>query len=88
MPIGHENHQFAHISVQTYARIAGVLLLLTIPAGSFGEFYVPSRLIVSTDATTRSKDQVSTGKSRPVCSRGNRAATRARRWLEPGWPQG
>ena len=52
MPIGHENHQYAHMSVQTYARIAGVLLLLTILAGSFGEFYVPSKLIVSTDATT------------------------------------
>jgi len=54
MPIG-ENHQYAQvhaISVQTYARIAGVLLLLTVLAGSFGEFYVPSKLIVSTDATT------------------------------------
>ena len=52
MPIGHENHQCDHMWVQAYARIAGVLLLLTILAGSFGEFYVPSKLIVSTDATT------------------------------------
>jgi hypothetical protein len=51
MPIGHENNQYAHMSAQTYARIAGVLLLLTMLAGGFGEFYVPSKLIVSTDAT-------------------------------------
>ena len=38
-------------SLQTYARIAGVLFLLTIVAGGFGEFYVPSKLIVSADAT-------------------------------------
>ena len=37
--------------VQTYARIAGILLLLSLVAGGFGEAYVPSRLIVSTDAT-------------------------------------
>ena len=37
--------------VQTYARIAGVLFLITIVAGGFGEFYVPSTLIVSADAT-------------------------------------
>ena len=37
--------------VQTYARIAGALFLITIVAGGFGEFYVPSTLIVSTDAT-------------------------------------
>lgn len=38
-------------SVQTYTRIAGVLFLLTILAGGFGEVYVPSKLIVSGDAT-------------------------------------
>ena len=38
-------------SAQTYARIAGVLFLITIVAGGFGEFYVPSTLIVSADAT-------------------------------------
>ena len=37
--------------VQTYARIAGALFLITIVAGGFGEFYVPSTLIVSADAT-------------------------------------
>ena len=37
--------------VQTYARIAGALFLITIVERGFGEFYVPSTLIVSTDAT-------------------------------------
>ena len=43
-------------SVQTYARIAGVLLLITIVAGGFGEVYVPSKLIVSTNATATAKN--------------------------------
>ncbi len=34
-----------------YARIAGVLLLASLVAGGFGEFYVPSRLIVTGNAT-------------------------------------
>lgn len=38
-------------SVQTYARIAGVLFLISAVAGGFGEVFVPSQLIVSTDAT-------------------------------------
>ncbi len=38
-------------SVQMYARIAGVLFVLSIVAGGFGEAYVPSKLIVSGDAT-------------------------------------
>ena len=37
------------VSGQTYARIAGVLFLLSFVAGGFGEAYVPSRLIVSAD---------------------------------------
>jgi hypothetical protein len=37
-------------SVRTYARIAGALFLVSIVAGGFGEFYVPSRLIVTGDA--------------------------------------
>jgi hypothetical protein len=38
------------MNVQTYARVAGVLFLLSFLAGGFGEAYVPSRLIVSNDA--------------------------------------
>ena len=38
------------MSVQKYARIAGVLFLLSLVAGGFGEAYVPSKLIVSTDS--------------------------------------
>lgn len=37
-------------SIQTYARIAGILLLISMVAGGVGEFYVPSKLIVSRDA--------------------------------------
>jgi uncharacterized protein DUF4386 len=43
-------------SVQTYARIAGVLFLLSVAAGAFGEFYVPSRLVVSGDATATARN--------------------------------
>ena len=39
------------MNVQRYARIAGVLFLLSMVAGGFGEAYVPSKLIVSGDAT-------------------------------------
>ena len=38
------------ISVQTYAAIAGLLMLISFVAGGFGEAYVPSQLIVSGDA--------------------------------------
>lgn len=37
-------------AVQTYARVAGVLMLLSFLAGGFGEAYAPSKLIVATDA--------------------------------------
>jgi len=39
------------MNVQRYARIAGVLFLISMVAGGFGEAYVPSKLIVSADAT-------------------------------------
>jgi hypothetical protein len=35
--------------VQTYARVVGVLILLSFVAGGFGESYIPSKLIVATD---------------------------------------
>ena len=38
------------MTIQKYARIAGVLMLLSFVAGGFGEAYVPSQLIVSGDA--------------------------------------
>jgi hypothetical protein len=38
------------MNVQTYARVAGGLFLLSFLAGGFGEAYVPSKLIVSGDA--------------------------------------
>jgi len=38
------------MTIQKYARIAGVLMLLSFVAGGFGEAYIPSQLIVSGDA--------------------------------------
>lgn len=38
------------LPVQAYAKVAGVLVLLSFVAGGFGEAYVPSKLIVATDA--------------------------------------
>jgi len=37
-------------SVRTYARVAGVLFLLSMFAGGFGEAYAPSKIVVSEDA--------------------------------------
>jgi len=59
VPIGNEERRTAHAraaSVQTYARIAGFLLLISAVAGGFGEFYVPSVLIVASDATATAKN--------------------------------
>src|SRR5260370_35163541 len=42
--------------VQTYARVVGVLFLLSVVAGGFGEAYVPSTLIVSGDAAATAKN--------------------------------
>lgn len=44
--------------MQTYARIAGVLFLVSIVAGGLGEFYIPSRLIVSGDASATAQNIV------------------------------
>ena len=43
-------------SVQTYARITGVLFLLSMLGGFFGELYVPSKLIVSRDAAATARN--------------------------------
>jgi hypothetical protein len=40
------------VSAQTYARIAGVVFLVSFVAGGFGEFYAPSQLIVPGNAAT------------------------------------
>ena len=42
--------------MRSYARIAGVLFLLSFVAGGFGEFYVPSKLIVSADAAATARN--------------------------------
>ena len=41
-----------NISPQVYARIAGVLYLLNIACGLFGEIYVRGHLVVAGDAIT------------------------------------
>ena len=38
------------LPVQRYAKVAGALVLLSFVAGGFGEAYVPSKVIVDTDA--------------------------------------
>jgi len=38
------------LPVQTYAKLAGVLVLLSFVGGGFGEAYIPSKLIVATEA--------------------------------------
>ena len=38
------------MNVQRYARVAGVLFLISLVAGGFGEAYAPSKIIVSGDA--------------------------------------
>jgi len=48
----------ATTSVQTYARIAGLLFLLSMIGGGFGEFYVPTRIIVAGDATATANNIV------------------------------
>lgn len=47
-------------SVQKYARVTGVLFLLTIVAGGFGELIIP-RLIVSSDAAATARNIVASG---------------------------
>jgi hypothetical protein len=49
-------------SVQTYARVAGVLFLISLVAGGFGEFYVPSKLIVSADASATAQNIQASGR--------------------------
>ncbi len=46
----------ARASVQTYARTAAVLFLISVIAGGFGEAYVPSKLIVAADAAATAKN--------------------------------
>jgi hypothetical protein len=43
-------------SVQKYARLTGILLLVTIVAGGFGEAYVQSKIIVSGDANATARN--------------------------------
>src|SRR5215475_2527301 len=53
-----EEHRLAQRqgAVQRYARIAGILFLLSFVGGGFGEAYAPSKLIVSADAAATVKN--------------------------------
>ncbi len=42
----------ARAAIQRYARAAGVLIVVSVLAGAFGEAYVPSRLLAPGDAAT------------------------------------
>lgn len=42
--------------LRTYAKLAGILMLLSLLGGGFGEAYVPSRIIVSGDAAATAKN--------------------------------
>lgn len=44
--------------IQTYARVAGVLFLVSMVAGFIGELYAPSHIIVSRDAAATAKNIV------------------------------
>jgi hypothetical protein len=46
-------------AAQRYARVAGILILLSIVFGTWGEAYVPSKLIVSTDAGATARNILS-----------------------------
>jgi len=48
--IGTDSRRSYGTSVQTYARMAGLLLLVSIVAGGFGEGYAPSVLVHGNDA--------------------------------------
>ena len=43
-------------SIQPYARTAGILMLVTILAGFFGESYVQSKIIIAGDAAATAKN--------------------------------
>jgi hypothetical protein len=45
-------------SIQTYARAAGALFLLSMIGGFVGEMYVPSRIVVAGDATATARNIV------------------------------
>ena len=46
-------------SVTTYARIAGILFLLSAVGGGFGEFYVPTHIVVSGNAAATASNIIS-----------------------------
>ena len=48
-------------SIQTYARIAGVVFLLSFVGGGFGEAYAPAQLIVPGDAAATAHNVVASG---------------------------
>lgn len=56
------------LPVQTYAKVAGAFVLLSFVGGGFGEVYVPSKLIVDTDAVA-TVENLKTDFRGPISSR-------------------
>lgn len=57
----YEPHALARaraVPIQTYVRTAGVLFLISMVCGGFGEVYVPSRLVVAGDAAATASNIV------------------------------
>jgi uncharacterized protein DUF4386 len=64
LPHPEEDRRLAQVRAapaQAYARIAGALLLVSLMAGGFGEFFVPSTLIVPGDAAATASAIVARG---------------------------
>ena len=55
---GHRLRQDAASTAQRYARLAGILFLISMVAGFFGELYIPSRIVVSGDATATANNVI------------------------------
>lgn len=56
MTSGEDTRTQRRRAVQTYARVAGLLALVSVAAGGFGEAYAPSKLIVLDDAAATAQN--------------------------------
>jgi hypothetical protein len=56
MTSGEDSRARARLTVQTYARVAGLLALVSVAAGGFGEAYAPSKLIVLDNAAATAQN--------------------------------
>jgi hypothetical protein len=54
----HSRERVVPVPIQTYARAAGLLFLVTMVAGFFGEVYAPSTIIVANDAAATARNVI------------------------------